>query len=149
MDSCIFCKIAQEEIPAHVVYTDENIVAFLDSSPRAPGHTMVISRHHAATLFELPDREVASLFVGAKKVAGIIKEVLKPDGFTMGINHGAVSGQTVQHLHFHILPRWHNDGGKAIHSVIDNPPTESLDQIALKIKGYIPPPHQDPEQNLF
>lgn len=140
------------DIPGHIIYSDESVVAFLDVSPRAPGHTMVISRHHAATLLELPEREVAPLFLGARKVVGMIKQALKPDGFTMGINQGRVSGQTVEHLHFHIIPRWLHDGGTSIHNVVNNPPAEGLEEIAQKIKEAVlaeAQPPQDPARGLF
>ncbi|MBI2591597.1 MAG: HIT family protein, partial [Candidatus Brennerbacteria bacterium] len=58
---------------------------------------------------------------------------LKPDGFTIGINHGEASGQAVDHLHIHIIPRWKNDGGGSIHGVVNNPPKESLEEIKKKI----------------
>lgn len=131
---CLFCKIASGQIQSHSIYEDDHAFAFLDISPRAQGHTMVISKYHAPTLLELPDTEIAPLFIAVKKVAGMLQKTLEPDGFTMGINHGSVSGQTVDHLHFHIIPRWHNDGGKSLHSVVNSPVQEDLGKLAQKIK---------------
>lgn len=133
--NCLFCKIAASEIPSHKVYEDDRTFAFLDINPRSPGHTMVISKHHAPTIIELPEKEVEPLFLTVQKVAAMVKKALEPDGFTMGINHGSVSGQTVDHLHVHIIPRWHTDNGHSIHSVVNNPPDEDLASIAKKIQN--------------
>ncbi len=135
MDKCIFCEIGKGNIPAQKVYEDKAVFAILDISPRSPGHTMVIPKAHADTILELPDKDIAPFFKAIKKVTGMIQKALKPDGFTMGINHGSVSGQTVEHLHFHIIPRWFTDKGKSIHSVVNNPSRETLEKIANKIKA--------------
>lgn len=130
---CLFCKISSGQIPSQKIYEDKHAFAFLDINPRATGHTMVIPKFHAPTILDLPDNEIAPLFSAVKKVTAMIERSLAPDGFTMGINHGSVSGQTVDHLHFHIIPRWHADKGQSLHSVVNNPPKESLEEIARKI----------------
>ncbi|MBI3335207.1 MAG: HIT family protein [Candidatus Portnoybacteria bacterium] len=135
MKDCLFCKIGSGNIPSQEIYEDKHAFAFLDINPRAPGHTMVIPKAHAATMLELPEKEMGPFFGAVKKVTGMIQKALKPDGFTMGINHGSVSGQTVEHLHFHIIPRWFSDGGGSIHSVVNNPPKEGLEEIAKRIKN--------------
>ncbi len=130
---CLFCKIGSHEIPAGVVYEDEKTLAFLDIHPIAPGHTMVIPRVHAENILDLPDDVVGSLFDTVKKVTGLLDKALKPEGFTIGINHGRVSGQMVDHLHVHIVPRFDDDGGRSLHSVVNNPPTESIEKIKNEI----------------
>lgn len=130
---CLFCKIAAKTIPAKIVYEDDSVVAFLDITPRAPGHTMVIPKYHAPTLAELPDAEIAPLFGAVKKTAGLLMAGLHPDGITIGVNQGRASGQEVDHLHVHLMPRWHGDGGGAVQSLVHNAPQESLDEIAKKI----------------
>ncbi|MFA5098650.1 MAG: HIT family protein [Candidatus Paceibacterota bacterium] len=132
---CLFCKIANKEIPAQVVYESNDATAVLDVNPRAPGHTMVLPKVHAANILELPDSKIEGVFKAVKETTDLLAKKLKPDGFTIGINHGKVSGQTVEHLHIHIIPRWNNDGGGSIHSVVDNKPTESLEEIVKLIKG--------------
>ncbi len=122
MDSCLFCRIAAKEIPAEIVYEDDRTVAFLDVHPRAPGHAMVIPKTHAPTLAGLPDAEVGPLFAAVQKVARLLAAKLAPDGITIGMNQGRASGQEVDHLHVHLIPRWHGDGGSSIQSVVDNPP---------------------------
>lgn len=131
---CLFCKIIAKDIEACIVYEDEHTLGFLDIHPRAPGHTMVVPRAHADTILELHDGAIASVFVAVKKVTLLLKQALNPDGFTIGINHGTAGGQAVDHLHIHIMPRWHTDGGTSIHSIVNNPFTEPLTVIAEKIK---------------
>jgi histidine triad (HIT) family protein len=136
MADCLFCKIGSHEIAAEIVYEDEKTMAFLDVQPRSPGHTMVIPKIHRETILDLKDEELGPVFLTVKKVADILKSALKTDGFTIGINHGRVSGQVVEHLHIHLIPRFKNDGGHSIHSVVNNPPKESLKELAEKIRTY-------------
>ncbi len=131
---CIFCKIGAKEIPAHMTYEDEHAFAILDIHPVAPGHTMVIPKLHAANLLELPPQEVGPVFEAVQAVTARLQEVLRPDGFTIGINHGDVSGQTVKHLHIHVLPRFMNDGGKSIHAVVHNPGNEDTAALAKRLR---------------
>lgn len=133
MNDCLFCKIAAKQIPAKIVYEDAHVLAFLDIMPRAKGHTMVIPKVHAPNLLGLPDAEVGPLFAAVKHVGGMLSRGLKPDGITIGINQGRASGQEVDHLHVHLLPRWHGDGGSAIQSVVNKPSAESLDEIVMHL----------------
>ncbi len=130
---CLFCKIANKEISASIIYEDDNSVAILDVHPKAPGHTMVLPKVHAENILDLPDDKIEGIFKAVKNVTALLKKTLLPDGFTIGINHGKVSGQAIDHLHIHIIPRWLGDSGGSIHSVVDNPPAESLDIIKEKI----------------
>ncbi len=130
---CLFCKIASKAIPAKIVYEDDRVVAFLDILPRTTGHTMVIPKYHAPTLAALPDEEVAPLFHAVKKVAALLTAALGPDGITMGINQGRASGQEVDHLHVHLMPRWHGDGGGSVQSVVHSVNQMSCDEVERKI----------------
>ena len=132
---CLFCKIARKEFASAGVYEDGDVFAFLDINPRAPGHTMVISKIHSETMLDLSNEAIAPLFKGVKEVTARLEAALKPDGFTIGVNHGKASGQVVEHLHVHIIPRFTGDGGGSIHSVVSNPPKESLDEMAAKIRN--------------
>ena len=132
---CIFCRIIKKEIPAELVYEDSETIAILDNSPRAPGHTMILPKAHAANLIELPEKQVGPVFLTVQKVTAILQKALQPKGFTIGINHGAISGQTVSHLHIHVMPRFEGDNGGTIHSVVNNPPKQSLKEIAEIIKN--------------
>jgi histidine triad (HIT) family protein len=130
---CLFCKIAAKTIPARIVFEDDHVVAFLDIAPRAPGHTMVITKYHTPTLIELPDGEIAPLFLAVKKTVALLVAALHPDGVTIGVNQGRASGQEVDHLHVHLMPRWHGDGGGAVQSLVHNTPQESFEAMQKKI----------------
>ena len=123
----------RKKISAKILYEDDRAVAFLDITPRSPGHTVVIPKFHAPTLVLLPDEEVAPLFGAVKKMAAILMSTLHPDGITIGINQGRASGQEVDHLHVHLMPRMHGDGGGAIQSVVHVTSQESLEEIQKKI----------------
>jgi len=142
MENCLFCKIAAKQIPAKIIYEDEHVVAFLDIMPRTTGHTLVIPKVHAPNILELPDRppndELAPLFVAVKRVAEILTKSLQPDGITIGINQGRASGQEVDHLHVHLMPRWHGDGGGAIQSVVNAKLKEPVDEVMKKIIAVSP-----------
>lgn len=131
---CLFCKIANKEIKSEMIYENGDVFAFLDIHPLAPGHTVVIPKIHAENILDLPDEKFEGLFLAVKKITAILEKALKTEGFTIGINHGKVSGAAIDHLHIHIVPRWRNDGGGSIHSVVHNPPSESIEQIAEKIR---------------
>lgn len=127
---CIFCNIAKDNIKTQKLFENDVAFAILDIHPKAKGHAMVIPKAHVETLLQLPDQQVGAFFLAVKKMTAHIAKTLKPNGFTLGINHGEVSGQAVGHLHFHIIPRWKGDGGGSIHSVVNNAPKESLEEIA-------------------
>lgn len=133
MEECLFCKIIRKEIPAQFVYEDDASVAVLDVNPRAPGHTMVLPRAHASHLLELEEGSVGPLFRTVKHVTEALQRTFSPDGFTIGINHGRAAGQAIDHLHVHIIPRWKDDGGHSIHSLVNNTPEASLEEIRSKI----------------
>lgn len=130
MESCLFCKIANREFKADVIYEDGNATAVLDINPRTPGHTMVLPKVHAETILDLSADKIEGVFMAVKNVTALLKKALNPDGFTIGINHGKVSGQTIDHLHIHVMPRWLTDNGGSIHSVVNNPPEKSIKELA-------------------
>ncbi len=134
---CIFCKIAKGDISAEKIYETENIVSFLDINPRAPGHSLVIPKLHVQTFTDLQDDLLTDVFKGTKEVVKILKKALGPDAFTIGINDGRSAGQEIPHLHINIFPRFENDRGKSVHSIVDNPPKEDIKYIAKKIRDAI------------
>lgn len=131
---CIFCKIGSGQIPAHKVYEDKYCFGFLDIHPHAKGHTVVIPKKHAITLFDLDDASAKELIAGVKKVMAILQKKLSPDGFNVGWNHGSEAGQVVPHLHIHIMPRYIGDEGGSMHSIIKNPGELSVEEVAKKFK---------------
>ena len=108
-NDCVFCAIAAGEIPCFKVYEDESVLAYLDINPFAKGHTLVIPKAHAADLQGVDDAALAELVVRVKRVAAHIKVALGCDGYNILQNNGAAAGQTVRHVHFHIVPRWDGD----------------------------------------
>jgi histidine triad (HIT) family protein len=108
--SCLFCRLVSGDLPAHVVVADENCVAFLDNSPAARGHTLVVPKTHVTDLWSAEPEVAAALARTCVTVAQRIRERLAPHGLTMRQNTGAASGQNVFHLHVHLVPRWHGDG---------------------------------------
>lgn len=134
--STIFTKIIDGEIPCYKVYEDEHCLAFLDIQPQAKGHTLVIPKIAAETLFELDDQTTSHLFVAVKRTMERIKKVLNPDGFNIGINHGEIGGQLVPHVHVHILPRYAGDGGKNVHAIVSNDGGVAVADIARKFSEY-------------
>ena len=135
MINCVFCKIIKKEIPYYKLYENDNCLAFLDITPHAKGHTMVIPKMHAEVLTDLEDDKVKELFVAVKKVINMLKDKLNPDGFNVGWNSGETAGQVVPHLHIHIIPRYDGDGGGSIHSIIKNPGDLTVEEIADLFKS--------------
>lgn len=132
MNDCIFCNIVKGEVPSYKVYEDENSLGFLCKPQSAPGHSMVVLKKHGYSILEYDKTELGELMGIAQIVAVKIKKSFKTDAITIGINHEEKRG--VPHLHVHLIPRWDNDGGGIIQSVVKNPPKESLESIADKIR---------------
>jgi histidine triad (HIT) family protein len=108
--TCIFCKIIAGEMPCARVYEDEDVIAFLDINPIAKGHTLVVPKGHFPTLLELPESEGEALLKALRLVAGAVKEETGAGGFNCIQNNFAPAGQMVFHSHWHIIPRFDNDG---------------------------------------
>ena len=109
MENCIFCKIANGEIPAATLYEDEDFRVILDLGPASKGHALILPKAHAANIYELPDEMAAKVMVLAKKMATAMTEALKCDGFNIVQNNGECAGQTVFHFHMHLIPRYASD----------------------------------------
>ncbi len=105
-NNCVFCAIADGEIPSFKIYEDELVLAYLDINPFTKGHTLVIPKTHSTGLADTPDEMLAAVIARVKKVAAHLKEALPCDGFNILQNNGEAAGQTVMHLHFHIVPRY-------------------------------------------
>jgi histidine triad (HIT) family protein len=104
-DDCIFCKICKGEAPSFKVHEDADTFAFMDIMPQATGHALVISKEHAANLFEVSDQAAAAVTRSVKTVATAVRAALAPDGIMIAQFNGAAAGQTVWHYHVHIIPR--------------------------------------------
>ncbi len=111
-DNCIFCKLANKDIPTNIIYEDDRFTVVLDASPATKGHALILPKNHAANIYELPDEDASAVFVLAKKLATKMTEILHCDGFNIVQNNGEVAGQTVFHFHMHLIPRYLNDGNQ-------------------------------------
>ena len=109
-DGNIFARILRGEADAHIVLEDENCVAFMDVMPQSPGHTLVIPREPAADLFDLSAEGLAHLIGTTQRVARAVKEAFQPGGVMVLQLNGADAGQTVFHIHFHVIPRYQGEG---------------------------------------
>ncbi len=109
MENCIFCKIIAGEIPSATVYEDDDVKAILDVNPAARGHVIVLPKKHASDVFSIPDEDLSKAICVAKKVAAALKEAYKCDGVNILQNNGEAAGQTVFHLHIHVIPRFEGD----------------------------------------
>jgi histidine triad (HIT) family protein len=115
--SCIFCRIVSGEIPAEVVAREADAVAFLDVQPLADGHVLVVPRAHVARVEDLDASQSAALFALVHRLAGPVRRAVAADGAIIGVNDGEATGQTIPHVHVHIVPRWHGDGAGSVHTI--------------------------------
>ena len=139
-DDCIFCSIVAGDIPARTVHETDDVLAFLDANPLAPGHTLVIPKSHAGRVADL-DADLATELLGTvATIAPRVEGAVDADGTTVGINDGEAAGQEVPHVHVHVVPRFEGDGGAPIHAVVDERPDLSdadLDAIGEDVAAAI------------
>ncbi len=109
-ENCIFCKIANGEIPSQTLYEDDSFRVILDLGPATKGHALVIPKEHYANLYELPEEQAGEAMKVAKKMAARMTDRLGCEGFNLIQNNGDLAGQTVFHFHMHMIPRYRADG---------------------------------------
>lgn len=131
-EKCIFCKIANGEIPSKTIYEDEEFRVILDLGPATRGHALILPKDHYGNLFELPEEKAGRVFMLAKKMAAQMKEKLHADGFNIIQNNGTSAGQTVFHFHMHLIPRYENDGAHILWK-----PTEVTQEELEEVKVQI------------
>lgn len=134
MSDCLFCKIIAGDIPNYTVYQDENVLAFLDIFPCSKGHTVVIPKKHFNSLVEVSAQDWAKIMSGLKSTFDVLDNKLKPAGWNIGINERAAAGQAVPHLHWHLIPRYENDGGGSMHSIIKTKEKIDVAELAKLFK---------------
>jgi histidine triad (HIT) family protein len=136
-DQNIFAKVLRGEAPAAKVYEDEGVLAFMDLFPQSRGHTLVISKTSTArNLLEVDPADLCTLMQGVQRVAKAVRAALRPDGIIVTQFNGATAGQTVFHLHFHIIPRW--DGAPmAGHGGARMADTVELAALAKEIGAHV------------
>lgn len=109
-DDCIFCKLANGDIPTNTLYEDEDFRVFLDAAPATKGHCLIVPKQHFDSLEDLDDTVGSKVMPLAGKMMRLLKEKLNWDGFNVVQNNGRVAGQTVFHFHTHLIPRYKDDG---------------------------------------
>lgn len=109
---CVFCKIVNGEIPSYKIYEDDDILAFLDISQATKGHTLVIPKKHYDNLLTIDSKTLEKVSVACQKVATTLKEKLNTSNFNFVNNCGTTAGQSVMHVHFHVIPRYPDDDFK-------------------------------------
>lgn len=108
--NCIFCKLAEGEIPTATLYENNDFRVILDLSPASKGHALIIPKEHYRNLFDLDDDLAAKAMVLARKMILKLKDVLGCDGYNIVQNNEEAAGQTVFHFHMHLIPRYKGDG---------------------------------------
>jgi histidine triad (HIT) family protein len=109
-DECVFCKIRDGKLPSMKVYEDERTLVIMDINPLTSGHCLVLTKAHAASLWESEVEDLQAAIATAQKIAMALREALKPDGLNVLQANGAAAFQSVFHFHLHLIPRWNNDG---------------------------------------
>ena len=134
-ENCIFCKILAGEIPSTAVYEDDDFKAILDVNPAARGHVIILPKNNAANIYELPDEDASKIMIVAKKIATAIEKTYHCDGVNILQNNGEAAGQTVFHLHVHVIPRFKGDTVNIGWKQGDMP--EDLDAICKEIQAQL------------
>ena len=134
--TCIFCKILRSEIGSVKIHEDQDTLSFMDVMPQSPGHCLVVLKRHAANLLEISPDEAAVVIRATQRLANAVKTALQPDGIGVYQFNGSAAGQTVFHIHFHVIPR-HTGAELGFHArQMADPAT--LQPLASKIAAAIP-----------
>lgn len=111
-EKCIFCQIIQGKIPCYKIYESNLCLAFLDINPVNPGHTLIVPKEHCILIENLSEKSITELILTIKKLIPTIEKTVNSDGVNIILNNGRAAGQLIQHVHFHIIPRFKKDGLK-------------------------------------
>lgn len=133
-ENCIFCKLANGDIPTNSIYEDDDFNVILDASPASKGHALILSKQHYANVYEIDDEVLAKAAKLAKKIIVHEKEMLGCDGYNIVQNNGEVAGQTVFHFHMHLIPRYKLDDNE---NVIEWKHKEFTDEQMKQICGQM------------
>ena len=128
-EDCLFCSIVAGDIPSRTVADTEDTLAFLDVNPLAPGHTLVIPKGHHETIAETPTDAMSAVFDTIATLTPAAETAVDADASIVGFNNGRAAGQEIPHLHGHIVPRFHDDGGHPIHAVAGDRPDLGDDEL--------------------
>ena len=137
MSNCIFCKIIAKEIPATVVYEDDDVLVFMDIGPIIKGHALVVSKKHHDPVTETPDDVLAKLHLTAKRIARAQLNGLGADGVNIMQNNGTAAGQEVPHIHVHVIPRFDDDGHHWNWNAKKYDDFEEMAGLAAKLRDHL------------
>lgn len=143
---CVFCQIIRREVPASVVYEDDQVMVFLSNHPVNVGHTLVVPKKHYIDIFDISEQEAAYLFTIVKRVASAVRSATATEGIRIVQNNGADAGQVVFHLHIHIIPLKPSTQSLHEHSFRD---AEQLHEDAEKIRQKITLDESQKEKKLY
>jgi histidine triad (HIT) family protein len=133
MQPSVFTRIIRGELPAAKVYEDEHTIAFMDAGQVNPGHVLVATKRQVETILELDDELAGALFRTVTRVARAVEAAFRPEGITVLQANRPAGGQTVPHLHVHVVPRHANDG-IVLTWPRKEPPLEQLRELAARIR---------------
>lgn len=138
-ENCVFCKIIDGQIPSAKVYENEHVYAFLDISQVSKGHTLVIPKIHTKDIYETPAEVAKELFASVPIIANALKKAYHPIGMNVLNNNEAPAGQSVFHLHLHLLPKYKEHDGFTVNWKTNDQAysAQALQQIADKISEAI------------
>lgn len=134
--TCIFCRIAQKQVPASGVYEDEKVMAFLDIRPLNEGHTLVIPKAHYENIFDVPQELNAYIHAVTKQIAIAVKKAMNADGISIIQQNGKAANQDIPHLHVHVIPRYKGQKMPSF-SETSEAKREQLSQTAAKIQKQL------------
>ena len=136
MNNCLFCKIIANKIPASKIYEDDEFVVFLDIKPVNPGHCLIVPKEHYARLDITPDELAGNMTRLVPMLGKAIMRATGAGGFNLMVNNGTVAGQSIDHVHFHIIPRLEGDGYQVWHGDQQLSDAQALD-MANGIRRYL------------
>ncbi|PSP32980.1 HIT family protein [Halobacteriales archaeon QH_10_67_22] len=137
-EDCLFCAIVDGEIPSRTVYEDDDVLAFLDANPLAPGHTLVIPKAHHEYVQDLPGDLAGAVFEVLHDLVDGVEAAVDADATTVAFNNGEAAGQEIPHVHGHVVPRFEDDDAGPVHAMFGGRPDlddDELDDIAAAIAG--------------
>jgi histidine triad (HIT) family protein len=138
MTDCVFCKIVSKEIPAEVLYENEQVISVLDINPIHFGHALILPKQHCNDFLDLPDQSYHSILQAARIVTHALVQSLKLEGYNLFSNNGIIAGQSVFHFHLHITPRYREDNIRFVLN-LKKYPDGDLNRYGTMIRKFITP----------
>jgi len=136
MDDCVFCKIGKKEIPSSTVYEDDKVIAFIPTGYINKGHVLIVPKNHSETILDISDDDLCACAIAIKKISNAIKDYTKCDGVNLHQNNFPAAGQEVAHTHFHLIPRFLDDGFRNWPLKTDYDDGE-MQEIAVSLKEHL------------